>query len=205
MLAMRGNRTRPDVRGLEALALAQAGYFDRQDALRHGVSDQLLHHHTASGRFERVFPGVFRLATAPIGPQDEYFLAWVWTNYRGAISHESALALFKLGDVLPTRVHVTLPRGVTKTSAPFALHWAKLPDGDVQMYDGVRVTTPPRTIADAAATGTDPAQVHKAIHQALARALTTPEDLRSAAARTGHLRERRNVVRMVEAALHGAA
>jgi predicted transcriptional regulator of viral defense system len=202
---MSTSKPQPDLRGLEALALTQGGYFDRKDALRYGVSDQLLHYHTASRRFERVFPGVFRLATAPVVPLDEYFLGWVWTNYRGAISHESALALFKLSDVVPTRVHVTLPRGVNKTSAPFALHWANLPDDDVQMYEGVRVTTPPRTIVDSAATGTDPAQIHKAIHEALARALTTPEELRSAAARTGYLRERRNVIHLVETALHDAA
>src|SRR5918911_1154479 len=164
-------KQRPDVRGLEMLALSQGGYFDRQDALRHRVSDQLLHHHAASGRFERVFPGVFRLATAPIAPLDEYFLAWVWTNYRGAISHESALALYDLADILPTRVHVTVPRPFHRTSAPFQVHLAPLPEEDVETYNGVRVTIPARAIVDAAATGTDPTQIHKAVREALERGL----------------------------------
>jgi hypothetical protein len=32
-------------------------------------------------------------AAAPAAPNDELLLAWVWSNYRGAISHDSALAL----------------------------------------------------------------------------------------------------------------
>jgi predicted transcriptional regulator of viral defense system len=47
---------------------------------------------------------------APISPYDKYLLAWVWTNYRDAISQDSALALYDLADILPTRVHVTVPR-----------------------------------------------------------------------------------------------
>ena len=65
-------------------------------ALAHGLSDALISYHTKTGRFERVLLGVYRLTSAPISPVDEYFLAWLWTNRRGAISHESALALYGL-------------------------------------------------------------------------------------------------------------
>ena len=47
---------------------------------------------SARWRFERVLPGVYRLRAAPISPYDEYLLAWVWTNYRGAISHDGLTA-----------------------------------------------------------------------------------------------------------------
>src|SRR2546428_5032630 len=97
--------TEPDLRGLEALALQHGGYFDRGDALAHAVNDQLLRHHLRAGRFERVYPGVYRLVVAPTAPNDELLLAWVWSNYRGAISHDSALALYGLSDLLPSSVH----------------------------------------------------------------------------------------------------
>jgi predicted transcriptional regulator of viral defense system len=156
---MQASSRRTDLAGLEALALGQGGYFDRRDAHDYGITDHLLGYHTRTGRFERVLPGVYRLRAAPLSPQDEYLLAWVWTNYRGAISHESAVALYDLADILPTRVHVTVPRPFHRTSAPFQVHLAPLPEEEVQTYNGVQVTVPARAIVDAAATGTDPTQI----------------------------------------------
>jgi predicted transcriptional regulator of viral defense system len=194
---------RSDLSGLEALALGQGGYFDRRDALTYGIDDSLLSYHTRMGRFERILPGVYRLPIAPISPIDEYLLAWVWTNYRGAISHESALALYDLADVLPARIHVTVPRPFHRTSAPFQVHLAPLPAADVRDYRGVRVTTPTRSIVDAAATGTDPTQIHKAIRDALNRGLVEPEALRAAADRRSN-QHRRDVRRLIEEALSRA-
>lgn len=192
-----------DLSGLEALALAQGGYFDRRDAHEYGITDSLLRYHTRTGRFERILPGVYRLRAAPISPYDEYLLAWVWTNYRGAISHESALALYDLGDILPTRVHVTVPRPFHRTSAPFQVHLAPLPEEGVQTYKGVRVTTPARAIIDAAATGTDPTQIHKVVREALERGLVDPSTLRAAAVRRPN-QYRRDVRRLIEEALSSA-
>lgn len=189
--------------GLETLALEQGGYFNRRDALKYGLGDSLLRYHTQAGRFERILLGVYRLRTAPVSPYDEYLLAWIWTNYRGAISHESALALYDLGDILPNRVHVTVPRPFHRISAPFTVHLAPLPEGDVQPYNGVNVTTAARSIIDAASTGTDPTQIHKVVHEALARGLVNAPALRAAAFRRGN-RYRRNVRQLVEEALAGA-
>jgi len=94
----------PNTRGLELLALGHGGYFDRADALAHGFSNQLVHHHVRAGRFERIYPGVYRLAIAPPAQHDDLLLAWVWSNYRDAISHDSALALYGLSDLLPPRL-----------------------------------------------------------------------------------------------------
>lgn len=192
-----------DLPGLEALALGQGGYFDRRGAQSYGITDSLLRYHTRTGRFERVLTGVYRLRLAPISPYDEYLLAWVWTNYRGAISHESALALYDLADILPTRVHVTVPRPFHRTSAPFQVHLAPLPEAEVQTYNSVCVTTPARAIADAAATGTDPTQIHKAIREALHRGLVDPSSLRTAAIRRSN-QHRRDIRRLIEEALSGA-
>ncbi len=201
--ALQRSTKQTDLPSLEAHALEQGGYFDRRDAHSYGIIDALLRYHTRAGRFERVLPGVYRLRVAPISPHDEYLLAWVWTNYRGAISHESALALYDLADILPTRVHVTAPRPFHRTSAPFQVHLAPLPEEEVQTYNGVRVTTPARAIVDAAATGTDPTQIHKAVREALERGLVDPDLLRAAAARRPN-QYRRDVRRLIEEALAGA-
>lgn len=192
-----------DLSGLEAFALGQGGYFDRRDALGYGLTDQHLQHHLVTGRFERILPGVYRLKIAPISPLDDYLLAWVWTHYRGAISHESALALYDLADILPTRLHVTVPRPFDRTSGHYQVHLSSLPAEDTLMYDGVRVTTPARSIADAAAAGTDPSQIIKSVHEALDRGLLTAQMLRTASKRRAN-QHRQNIQALIERALDHA-
>jgi antitoxin PrlF len=104
-----------------------------------------------------------------------------------------------LADILPTRVHVTVPRPFHRTSAPFQVHLAPLPEQEVQTYNGVRVTTPARAIIDAAATGTDPSQVHKAVREALDRGLVGPDTLRAATTRRTN-QHRMDVRRLIEEA-----
>ena len=192
-----------DLEGLEEHALRQGGYFDRGDAHAYGLSDRLLAYHCQTGRFERAFPGVYRLRRAPIAENDEYLQAWVWSNYRGAISHESALTLYDLSDVMPVQVHLTVPPNFRRRSAPYVLHWSDLPKSDVATREGVQVTTPARSIVDAAAYGLGPEQVHAAVRQAIARAMTNAEQLRRAAARSGY-RHRRMVQPLIERALSDA-
>ena len=192
-----------DLRGLESLALAQGGYFDRHDALSHAIRDELLQYHIRTGRFERLFPGVYRLTNAPGSPHDDLLLAWVWSNYRAAISHESALALYNLSDVLPSRVQMTVPPSFRRSSSPFEIHRSQLCDDEVQSFEGVNITVPARTIVDAAAAGTGPEQIQLAVRQALDRALTTPERLRRAANRVGY-RFRRAVKPLIDRAIADA-
>jgi predicted transcriptional regulator of viral defense system len=198
---------RTDLAGLEAHALAQGGYFDRGDAHAHGLDDRALHYHTKTSRFERLYPGVYRLRIAPFARHDDVLRAWVWSNYRGVISHESALALYELSDVMPGHVHLTVPFDFGRNvppDAPFVLHRSQLQDSDVGTYEGVAVTTPARSIVDAAAGGTGPEQIHKAVRDALRRAFTTADLVRAAAARPGY-RHRRTVQPLVERAITEAA
>ncbi|HLZ70259.1 MAG TPA: type IV toxin-antitoxin system AbiEi family antitoxin domain-containing protein [Dehalococcoidia bacterium] len=190
-----------DLRGLEAKALLQGGYFDRADALAYGVNDRLLAYHTAAGRFAREFPGVYRLRHAPISLFDDYWRAWVWSNYRGAISHESALLLYDLSDVLPSKVHLTVPLQFNRRApASYVMHRARLHPDEITIREGISVTAPARTIVDAAAYGTDPEQIQLAVRQALDRALTSEAALRFAAGRAGY-RHSRNVRRLLEGAM----
>ncbi len=125
----------------------------------------------------------------------------MWSNYRGAISHESALLLYDLSDVLPSRVHLTVPLQFNRSApASYVIHRARLHPDEITIREGISVTTPARTIVDAAAYGTDPEQVQLAVRQALDRALTSEAALRSAAGRSGY-RYSRNVRRLIESAL----
>jgi predicted transcriptional regulator of viral defense system len=194
---------RTDLSGLETLALAQGGYFDRRDAQEHEIGDDLLSYHVGTGRFERTSPGIFRLTLAPIARHDDLLFAWVWSNYRATISHESALALYELSDVMPGRVQITVPPTFGRQTDLFDLHWASLREEEVTTYDGLPTTVPARSIVDAASAGTGPEQIEQAIQQAIERALATPSQIRAAALRP-HYRHRRSVLPLIEATLSHA-
>jgi predicted transcriptional regulator of viral defense system len=192
--------SRPDLHALDVLALAQGGYFDRNDATAHGISDRLLHYHIHTGRFERLFPGVYRLAIAPLSSHDDLLQAWVWSNYRGAISRESALALYELSDVLPNRVQITVPLAFRRRTDHFDIYRSALSEKDTILYEGLRVTTPARSIADAAAAGTGPEQIQLAVVQAITRGLAVPAQIRQAVDRS-HYRHRRTVRPLIDEVL----
>jgi hypothetical protein len=105
--------------------------------------------------------------------------------------------------VMPVQVHLTVPPSFRRRSAPFVLHWAALPASDVATHKGVRVTTPARSIVDAAADGLGPEQVHEAVRQAISRAIADAEQLRAVAGRRGY-RHRRVVQPLIERALSDA-
>jgi predicted transcriptional regulator of viral defense system len=191
---------------LEKLALEHGGYFDRADARTHGVGDIALRRELAKGRYERIYPGVYRLAIAPTSPHDELFLAWVWSNYRGVISHESALALYGLSDLLPSQLHLSVPVEFRRASGPYKTHRLRDPlhERDKTLYEGLPVTTAARSIVDAAAEGADPEQIQKAIDQSVTRGLATLDQIHVVAARPHYL-GRRVALPLVERALRLAA
>ena len=119
------------------------------------------------------------------------------------MSHESALELLDLSDIIADGVHLTVPRErrrlVAQTGVTIHTTTHPLTDADLISRHGVRLTAPARTIADVAAAGMAPDQVSAAVGQALRRGLTTPALVREAARSRGH-----RVQRLVEAALAGA-
>lgn len=199
-MSIRSSSKHTDPNGLEALALVHGGYFDRGDAHAHGIGDRLLHHYVRSGRFDRIYPGVYRLRIAPVAGHDGLLRAWVWSNYRGAISHESALELYGLADVMPSRVQLTVPPSFGRRSTDYDLHRAELSEAQTMLYDGVRATTPARSIVDAASFGTGPEQIDMAVIQAIERALVSPGMLRAAAQRP-YYRYRQTVLPLIERVL----
>jgi predicted transcriptional regulator of viral defense system len=75
--------------------------------------------------------------------------------------------LHGLSDVLPNTVHLLVSREHRGVRAPsgVTLHTASapIPDGDITTRYGIRVTTPARTIIDAARSGAAPEQIQMAV------------------------------------------
>jgi predicted transcriptional regulator of viral defense system len=128
--------------------------------------------------------GVYRLRDYPSFPREQVMAAWLAVGKDVAVvSHESALDLHELSDVIPNAVHLTVPRSMR--------NHPKLPGvkihtttrafeaSDVVTREGMRVTSAERTIVDAADWGTDPEQIEIAVRQALWGRVTTRRRLES--------------------------
>jgi predicted transcriptional regulator of viral defense system len=179
---------RSDWERLGRVAEAQGGFFTSAQAFEAGISRALLSAQTrVGGRLERAARGLYRFRFVPRSSIDPILAAWVQAGVDNAVvSHESALELYALSDVAPDAVHLTLPRDQRWRKAPTGscYHWPRttIATGDTRFVQGVRATTPERTIIDVLETGTQPEQIEQAVEQAVGRALTTTTRLRGAAA-----------------------
>jgi predicted transcriptional regulator of viral defense system len=175
----------PDHELLFMIASSQGGYFTAEQAHEAGFSVRLLQHHADSGRFRRIHRGVYRLRDYPSSPHDEVMAALMVVGAGAVVSHESALDLLGLSDVIPDAIHLTVPR--TKRHAPdlpdVVVHTTTrhLDKRDVVVREGIRVTSPMRSILDAAEAGVGPEQIEAAIRDAEQRGLLTYRQLVEAA------------------------
>ena len=186
----------PDHERLFQVASEQSGYFTTAQARECGISPSLLAYHAGEGRrFLRIRRGLYRLRHYPASPREDLLAAWLAAGAQSAvISHESALELFDLSDVVPDAVHITVPRAkrYRPSMAGVQVHTTtrELRPSDVVVRDGMRVTSPVRSIFDAAEAGTSPEHVIAAVTQALGRGLATRPQLLAAAAERGGRVER---------------
>lgn len=186
---------RPDHRCLHWAASGQHGYFTSAQAQDCGFSRSLLSHQTKSGRYIRVRRGLYRLRDYPSFHREDVVIPWLALGKDSAVvSHESALDLLELSDVIPRAVHLTIPR--SKRNLPkipgTTIHTTSRPFGalDIVVRDGIRLTSGARTILDSAEWGTAPEQIEMAIQQAIARRLTTRTQLaRDASDRSQRVQE----------------
>jgi predicted transcriptional regulator of viral defense system len=174
--------SRPDWNRLFEQASAQQGMFTTKQAAQAGYSPQLLVHYIRTGRAIRVLRGIYRLVHFPASEHEDLVAAWLWSEQAGVVSHQTALALHGLSDIMPSHVHLTLPLGWQNRRfrlppAVFLHHADVLPE-DRAWFGPVPTTSPARTLNDCATAGLSPDVLRQAAGQALARGLVTMNELR---------------------------
>jgi predicted transcriptional regulator of viral defense system len=171
----------PDWNRLFETAAAQEGHFTTQQAADAGYSPQLLAHHVRSGRVLRVRRGIYRLVHFPAGEREDLVVAWLWSGRVGVVSHQTALALHQLSDVLPAHIHLTVPKAWRerrfRVPAGVVLHHADVPAGDRTWFDAVPATNARRTLNDCAEASLSPELLGQAARQALRRGLVAMDEL----------------------------
>lgn len=183
--------THESLRALYALAAVQGGYFTAKQAAASGYDYPHLVYHLQAGNFERASHGLYRLPTIPSAEHDDLIRLSLWSRDRAdepqaVVSHASALQLHQLSDVLPQRIHLTVPPSFRKRPPQgCTLHKAQLPAKDTEAQEGFSVTTPLRTLIDVASEpGITHEQLSRAVENALRRGLTRESELRKAVAKT---------------------
>ena len=160
-------------REIAALAEQQFGVFARRQASNAGLSEYAQTRRLMAGRWEQVFPGVFRLpGSTPTGRQ-KAMAAVLWGGDASAISHITAARLLRITATPVGRVHLTVPYGCGLRATDLAIHHSlAFATRDLVVVDGIRCTSATRTIVDCAALLGDEA-LEEAFEQARRMGLTS--------------------------------
>jgi predicted transcriptional regulator of viral defense system len=161
------------------IAENQAGYFAAAQAAEAGYTWERLSQNVKKGTFFRVSQGVYRLSQFPHSPHEDMYIAWLRIGPKSVISHESALALYDLADILPSETHVIMPRSASRRRKGIRLHTSALNKEEIVRRDGLPLTSVERTIADVIRAGMPEDQVIDVVRDALQRGLSTPEKMQA--------------------------
>ena len=155
----------------------QQGYFTAKQAINAGFSYRMHSHYRQSGEWLEIDRGVFRLAQFPNSPDEDYVRWSLWSRDRNGqpqavISHESALSIHELSDVMPSKIHFTVPLGFRKKIPKGCFsHKGKISNDEKEQREGFFVTTPLRTIIDSAESNLSIDYLEQAIQQGCDRGM----------------------------------
>jgi len=164
-----------------SIALAQEGHFTTAQAEMAGYSPQLLAKYLHNGKVVRVRRGIYRLVHFPPCDNEQLVVFWLWSNLEGVFSHVTALAMHQLSDLMPARIHMTLPTAWAKRRIGkppiLSIHYADLPESEVIRTRVVPVTSVARTMSDCVTARVSPEFLLDARAQALTQGLLHPGEL----------------------------
>lgn len=188
------NERRGAAKRLYEIAEVQQGFFTTKQAKAAGFAENTHPYHVQAGNWIREHRGIYRLANFPQGERPDLMLWYLWSRNRaevpqGVYSHQTALSLGDLSDTMPAKLRMTVPPTFRRNSEiprVLVLHYAAIPESDIEIVHGVRVTNTMRTILDLLAQGEMPVAL---LRQALR------EGLRRGVIRRGEIAEARKRIR----------
>ena len=202
---MRGERKEAAKRLCE-IAEGQHGFFPTKQAKAGGFAENTHPYHIQAGNWIREHRGIYRLAIFPRGERPDLMLWSLWSRNRGEVTqgvfcHETALSLHDLSDVMPAKLHMTVPKNFRRNSETprvLVLHLADLPQNDIEVAYGVRVTKPIRTILDLLTGGEmSPAILRQAVREGLRRGLIRRSEIAEARKHLADSKQLRNLFQKV--------
>jgi hypothetical protein len=165
------------VRGLVEFAKLNGGVFSLEEAAALGVTRWVLADRVEQGLFARVGYGTYALPGTSTRPD---LLLRVAARMLGAVvSHESAGLIHGLGPLTTEMPTVTVShRGSHRLDGVIVHQSTDMLEAHTQLIDGLRVTTPPRTLIDLGQS-LSPPRLAKVLDNALASRIVDLDELSS--------------------------
>ncbi|MBK9265449.1 MAG: hypothetical protein IPM54_37390 [Polyangiaceae bacterium] len=171
---------------LQSLAATQAGYFTAWQAIELGyASTDILE---LKEHVDLIADGVYRFVHYPPSDHEDLVITWLQTEKQGVFSHDTALALHELSDILPVRTHVTVPPGWKpiegmQLSANTVVHHGNVDASEITWMGPVPFTKPLRTLVDCIDDQLPPDILDQALSDAYRRGMLSPAELHTLQAR----------------------
>lgn len=170
---------------LSASVAGSEGYFNRAEARAVGMSDTVFEEALREGKIETVATEVYHFSHFARADREELMTLWIQTDRQGVFSHETALLLHELSDILPRRQHIMVPSGFDAGARSFDAS-VELLRGDVAddekcWLGPVPYTSALRTLRDCIDIGVSPDLIEQAIEQGLDRGVFTAAQIPVAA------------------------
>lgn len=169
------------------IADRQQGFFTAKQAVKSGYSRSNFHLNIDSKSWTQEGRGMYRLARYPITDRPELVLWYLWSRNQkdipqGVWSHETALDIHELSDIMSSKMHMTVPlnfrRRIEKPKI-LCLHHENLNKSDIEIRQGYKVTTPIKTIIDVVNSGAIADNfIIQSISQALDRGIILKDELK---------------------------
>ena len=163
---------------LYEIAADSHGYFTTAQARDAGVDPKSLSALAHRGRLRRISHGVYRIARFPESEYDYLTEALLWPLASvTALCRESALVAYGISDANPRKIHVLVPKTYrTHRDVPpqLELHQADFREEELWDWNGLKVTSPTKSIEDCRDANVRPDIVEGAVRDARELGLIAP-------------------------------
>lgn len=145
-----GTSVRPEVR-CSLIAATQFGLITLSQALAAGLTEQQVRYRHAVGKWDRVYPTVYRFAGTPHSYEQDLLAVTLWLRPNVVVSHRAAAALWEFDGFELRHPEVTTDRKV-RAPARVVVHRSKVMPARHRTRRGrFPVTSAVRTLIDVAA------------------------------------------------------
>ena len=177
---------------LHTATVSQHGLITTAQAARIGISRTALARLVDGEALARIRHGVYALPSSDGDPDQDLRAAWLSTDPRRfaderaravdtpVVSHASASALHRMGDLIPIRHSFTAPQRKQTRQTDIRYHRAALDPAEITLVNDMPVTAVPRTLADLAAAYADDDHLASMVRDALSTSSATLEAIATA-------------------------
>jgi very-short-patch-repair endonuclease len=162
-------------RAIVALAELQSGVVSRAQLRGLGLSDRAISRRIEMGWLIPILYGVYAVGHRPRLLRGWHNAALLAAGGRSALSNASAGAHWKMTNA-PSKPHVIAPRSADGITGIVVHRPRALAEGDIIENEGLRVTSPARTLLDLAGEGASKRALERALDQAEIHHLHLPID-----------------------------